>query len=114
MLKKAIFVVSIFWASASISAPFLVSAPIQDLVTHCSYTLDSNAKVDFPVDVSQEGNRCKIDLSDVSPGIHIVKLTFVNTNPLWGRSESEETPPFTFTRPSSTLEMNPSGLVITP
>lgn len=114
-MMKALLLLALFCIPGlSFATPFLVSDPTTQTVTHCGYLLDSATKVDIPVVSVTGGKICKIDLQPVSTGTHSIKLTFVNIDPVWGRSESVETSPFSLTRPSSTVTNTPAGLAIIP
>lgn len=100
--------------SIAIAGPFVVTDPTTQIVTHCGYVLDVDAKVDSPVAVVTGGSMCKIDVSMVAAGSHTIKATFVNIDPVWGRSESVFSVPLTFVRPASTLPNAPTNLMINP
>jgi len=100
--------------SIAIAGPFVTSDPTTQIVTHCGYVLDVEAKVDSPIAVVTGGNICKIDVGAVAAGSHTLKATFVNIDPVWGRSESVFSAPLTFVRPASTLPTAPTTLTIKP
>ena len=109
-MKKLLLV--LFIPSLVNASPYLVSDPTVEEVTHCGYILDSNDKVDSPVEVVTEGKRCHIDLAGLPVGNHTIKATFANIDPVWGRSESAESAPFSLVRPTVELTVTPSGLVL--
>ena len=90
----------------------VVSDPTNQTVTHCGVTLDTNAKVDVPVETVTGGKRCKFDANSVTAGTHVIKMTFINADSVWGRLESVDSAPLTFTRPANPSQ-TPGGLVIT-
>lgn len=92
------------------AAPFVVSDPSTQTVTHCGVVIDTQPKFDVPV----INKACKVDISTVTEGAHTIKATFVNIDPVWGRSESVFSTPLNFVRPSAQLLIAPSNLVITP
>lgn len=112
-MKTTVFLLALLPLSA-LGAPFVVSDSTTQIVTHCGVVLDTAVKVDVPVVTDLTGKLCKYDLTAVSSGVHTLKVTFVNIDPIWGRSESALSIPFTFTRPSPTITVSPAGLVITP
>ena len=94
------------------SAPFIVSDPSTQAVTHCAYVIDANAQVDVAVEAVTGGKRCKIDIGSSLSGVHTLKAKFVNVDPVWGRSESVFSPNFTYTKPGPLTI--PDGLGIIP
>lgn len=94
------------------SAPFIISDPSAQTVTHCAYIVDSNAQVDSTIETVAGGKRCKIDIGASLAGVHTIKAKFVNIDPVWGRVESAFTPNFTYIKPGPLT--TPDGLVITP
>lgn len=114
LLMPILFAFLLLVAVSAQSAPFVVSDSTMQTVTHCGLLLDSAAKLDVPVVTVTDGKICKFDLSAVTAGVHSIKATFVNIDPVWGRSESVASVPFTFTRPASTMGESPAGLVIIP
>ncbi len=92
------------------AAPFVVSDPTTQAVTHCGMTIDTAAKVDSPVETVTGGKRCKYDLALISAGAHTIKATYVNIDSTWGRSESVASVPLNVTRPGPVTA--PAGLVV--
>jgi hypothetical protein len=96
-----------------LATPFVTSDPTTQIVTHCGVLLDSGAKVDIPVTtVNVTSAICKYDIGTVSVGPHTIKVTFVNIDPVWGRSESVTSVPLDFVRPSNAITNPPTGLGI--
>ena len=95
------------------AAPFVVSDPTLQGVTHCGSVLDGGTKVDSLVAVSPLGKSCKIDIGTVGVGNHSIAASFVNIDPIYGRVESAMSAPFDFTVPSKTLNA-PGVLKIAP
>ena len=94
------------------AAPFITSDPTTQTVTHCGAQFDTAPKFDSVV---QSDKSCKIDIpASLAPGVHTVKATYVNIDPVWGRSESVFSAPFTFTKPALSIPAAPAGLGITP
>jgi len=85
------------------AAPFVVSDPTLQGVTHCGSVLDGGVKVDSIVAVSPLGKSCKIDIGTVGVGNHSIAASFVNIDPTYGRVESAMSVPLDFTVPSKTL-----------
>ena len=85
------------------AAPWVVSDPTLQGVTHCGSVLDGGVKVDSMVAVSPLGKSCKIDVGAVGAGNHSIASSFVNIDPVWGRSESVLSAPLDFTVPSKNL-----------
>lgn len=110
---KIALAVLIALPSLSFASPFVVSDATTQKVTHCGVMLDSGAKVDVPV-VSDSPTTaiCKYDIGGVSVGPHTIKTTFINIDPIWGRSESVYSTPLDFVRPGDTVSQPPAGLNI--
>lgn len=97
----------------AMATPFVVSDPTTQKVTHCGIQLDSGAKVEVPVtSVSTTSAICKYDVGGVTIGTHNIKATFINVDPVWGRSESVFSVPLDFVRPNNTIATPPTGLDI--
>jgi len=110
---KRLFLLPFIIAPAMVyAAPFVVSDPSTQTVTHCAYVIDANAQVDSVVETVPEGKRCKIDIGSSLAGVHTLKAKFVNIDPVWGRVESVFSPNFTYTKPG--LLTAPGGLEIIP
>ena len=95
------------------AAPFVVSDPTLQGVTHCGSVLDGGVKVDSVVAVSPLGKSCKIDIGSVGGGNHSIAASFVNIDPVYGRQESVQSAPFVFVVPSGTINA-PGALKIVP
>ena len=95
------------------AAPFVVSDPTIQGVTHCGSVLDGGVKVDSLVAASPLGKSCKIDVGAVGAGNHSITASFVNIDPTYGRVESAMSVPFDFTVPAKTLNA-PGVLKIAP
>jgi len=85
------------------AAPFVVSDPTLQGVTHCGSVLDGGVKVDSLVSVSPLGKSCKIDVGAVGAGNHSITASFVNIDPIYGRQESVQSVPLDFAVPSKSL-----------
>jgi hypothetical protein len=96
------------------AAPFVVSDPTTQSVTHCVLLLNSKPAVDSPLEVTTGGKRCKVDVSTAAIGVNSLRLRFASIDPIWGRVESADSTPFTFTRPGSENLSVPDGLGLTP
>jgi len=92
------------------AAPFIVSDPTTQTVTGCGVQIDTAAKYDTTV----VNKACHIDISKVAVGPHIIKATFFNVDPVWGRSESVFSAPLTFIRPVAAILTAPLGIALTP
>jgi hypothetical protein len=110
-MKKLFLLIGLLYPLFVSASPFIVSDDTAQDVTHCGVFIDSDPKIDIPV---TDTKSCKYDINYVSVGAHTIKFTYVKIDPIWGRSESVESAPFTFTRPSQTIEVSPSGLLIAP
>lgn len=77
------------------AAPFLVSDPTTQEVSHCGLLLDDLPKTTSVVEVVEGGKRCKIDIASVGAGVHTAKATFINST--WG-VESQPSVALTFTK----------------
>ena len=95
------------------AAPWVVSDPTLQGVTHCGSVLDGGVKVDSLVAASPLGKSCKIDIGAVGVGNHSIAASFVNMDPVYGRSESVMSAPLDFTVPAKTLNA-PGVLKIAP
>jgi hypothetical protein len=109
---KKILGIFLFLLSLTVQGANVISDATTQAVTHCGVTLDTSAKVDVPVEVVSGGKRCKYDANSVTAGTHVIKMTYVNIDPTWGRLESVDSAPLTFTRPANPSQ-TPGGLVIT-
>jgi len=111
-MKKILFLILIVGAISANAAPFVVSDPTAQTVTHCGVKIDSLTAVDSPVASDTTGKYCKYDLSGLAAGTHIIKATYVNIDPTWGRIESIFSSPLSLTKPE--VQIAPSGLVLKP
>jgi hypothetical protein len=96
------------------AAPFVVSSPSTQTVTHCTLLLDAAPGVDVPVASDTTGKYCKFDMASLPTGDHTLTAKFVNIDPIWGRSESVTAVPLLFTRPAARLTTAPTGLLLAP
>jgi hypothetical protein len=114
-MKHVLLLVTGLYAlcSIAIASPFVTSDPTTQKVTHCGILLDSGAKVDVPVTTTNATSAvCKYDISLVTVGPHTIKATFVNIDPIWGRSESVTSAPLDFVRPDNAITNPPTNLGI--
>ena len=97
------------------SAPFVTSDATTQKVTHCGFVLDNGTKIDVPViTVTPTTAKCSYDVGAVSIGTHTIKATYVNIDPLWGKSESASfSLPLNFERPNKEISNAPTGLDVT-
>lgn len=98
---KILTAIAILWLVLRLSeagaAPFIVSDPSPDTaVTLCPYSIDGAAFVDSATDSARA---CKIDMVSVAAGPHTIRARFAKVDPVWGRLDSVDSPPFSFTRP---------------
>ena len=114
VISVVLWIIIVLILSVAYSSPYAVSDPTPQVVKSCGIQLDSNVKMDVDVEVVTGGKRCKYDLTTVSAGQHTIKATFVNIDPMWGRSESVFSAPLTFTRPVASVPVAPTGIVLTP
>jgi len=89
--------------SLAVAAPFVVSDPTLQGVTHCGSVLDGGTKVDSLVAVSPLGKSCKIDVGSAATGNHSITASFINIDPTYGRVESAMSAPLDFTVPGKSL-----------
>lgn len=93
------------------AAPFITSDATTQKVTHCGIVLNNGTKIEVPVvSVSATSAICKYDVGGVAVGPHTIKATFINIDPVWGRSESVFSTPLDFERPAQVIPTSPSGL----
>ena|SRR3990167_2357368 len=112
-MKKFILAMVLSGMSATVlSAPFVVSDPLDPAATHCGVLMDAAAKVVIPVTPDAGGNICKFDLAGISNGSHTVKMTAIANDPVWGSQESAESVPLSFVRPAAPSV--PGGLGLQP
>ena len=102
-----------FFIGLAVAAPFVVSDPTLQGVTHCGSVLDGGVKVDSIVAVSPLGKSCKIDIGTAGVGTHSIAASFVNIDPIYGRVESAMSVPFVFVVPSGTINA-PGALKLVP
>lgn len=106
MIKILLFFV--FSTALAQAAPFIRSDATAQAVTHCGYLLDTLPKVDMPVATEAAGKYCLFDIGTLPAGAHTVRATFVNIDPIWGRSESVNSVPLGVTKPAQPVA--PTGL----
>lgn len=112
-MKRLLLAAMLLLPSLVVASPFVVSDPTTQTVTHCGILLDSGVKVDIPVTtVNATSAICKYDIGGVSVGPHAIKATFINIDPVWGRSESVTSVPLDFVRPGNVITNPPVGLGI--
>ena len=109
---KKLFLIAILMAAPYVSAaPFITSDATTQKVTHCGIVLNNGTKIEVPVvSVSATSAICKYDVGGVAVGPHTIKATFINIDPVWGRSESVFSTPLDFERPAQVIPTSPSGL----
>lgn len=105
--------IAILWLlpGLAIASPFVVSDvyPTGQLQpTDCGVFLDNNAKVEIPITVDANGVYCKYDIGGVTVGKHIIKMTHIRIDTLWGSTESIQSLPLSFEKPGELTA--PSGL----
>jgi hypothetical protein len=91
-------------SSAALSAPFIVSDPLDSRATHCGFQVDDAARKDVPVATTGTTNTskiCRYDAASLTDGPHTITATAVAIDPTWGRLESAPSAPFALTKPAS-------------
>ena len=111
-MKKILALVLTLLSPMALSAPFVVSDPLDPRATHCGILMDVAPKVVIPVVAEAGGNICKFDLAGISNGSHTVKMTAIANDPIWGSQESAESVPLSFVRPAAPSV--PAGLGLQP
>jgi hypothetical protein len=99
-------------SSAALSAPYVVSGPLDPRATHCGWKLDAGARTDVVVHTVADNKVCRLDLAGLPVGSHTVSATAVAIDPIWGRMESVPSANFTFAVPG--LPSAPIGLGLKP
>lgn len=99
-------------AGTTLAAPFVVSDPLDSRATHCGFAVDGGARADVPVALSGANKICKVDLSALAVGTHVLNATAVAVDATWGRLESPPSANFTFAVPS--VPSAPGGLRLIP
>jgi hypothetical protein len=110
-LMAAVVVAACFVAVAQ-AAPFVVSDPVDVMVTHCGFKLDAAARTDVAVALSGTDKICKLDLAGLAAGSHTLTATAVDIDPVWGRRESVPSANFMVVVPTNPIA--PSGLKLQP
>src|SRR3990167_7583887 len=111
-MRKLLLLVLTLLSTLAISAPFVVSDPLDPRATHCGILMGAAPKVVIPVVAEAGGNICKFDLAGISNGSHTVKMTAIANDPIWGSQESAESVPLSFVRPVAPSV--PGGLGLQP
>jgi len=112
-MKNFILASILIIPTSVLATPYVQSDPTTQIVTHCGILLDNGTKVDVPVvTVNATSAICKYDIGGVAVGPHTIKATFVNIDPVWGRSESVYSVPLDFVRPGNAITNPPAGLGI--
>lgn len=111
---RRILVAAVLLAATSVvlASPFVVSDPVDPVVTHCGVLLDTQAKVVIPVTVESGQKICKYDLAGIARGSHVVRMTAIMNDPIWGSQESAQSDPLSFVAPSAPNV--PAGLELQP
>ena len=111
-MKKILALVLTLLSPMALSAPFVVSDPLDPRATNCGVFLDAAAKVTIPVTADGTDKVCKYDISGVSVGSHTIRMTAIANDPVWGSQESAESVPLSFVRPAAPSV--PAGLGLQP
>jgi len=110
--RKILLLVLMLLSPVALSAPFVVSDPLDPTVTHCGILMDAAAKVVIPVVPDVGGNICQYDLAGISNGSHTVRATAIAADPVFGDQESAESLPLSFVKPGQPGA--PGGLKLRP
>ena len=111
-MRTSLLVVLMGFSATALSAPFVVSDPVDPAATHCGVFMDSQPKATVTVTPDTGGNICKFDLAGIASGSHTVQMTAIINDPLWGVQESPKSSPLTFARPG--VPATPAGPRLTP
>lgn len=111
-MRKILLLVLMLLSSAAMSAPFVVSDPLDPRATNCGVFLDAAAKVTITVTADGTDKICKYDVSGVSVGSHTIRMTAIANDPIWGSQESVQSAPLSFVRPAGVSA--PAGLGLQP
>ena len=112
-MKRLVLAMAVMSMSTwAMSAPFVVSDPLDPRATHCGVFVDAAAKVTIPVAVEGTDKICKHDISAVSVGSHTIRMTTIANDPVWGSQESVQSAPLSFVRPAGVIA--PVGLELQP
>ena len=111
-MRSFIALALIAFASQAMTAPFVVSDPVDPTATHCGFKMDTAARADVPVATSGTNKICRLDLAGVAVGSHTVTATVVVVDTIWGRRESPASANFTFA--VSAMPPGPGGLKLVP
>lgn len=111
-MRKILLVVLMGFSATALSAPFVVSDPVDPAATHCGVFMDAQAKVTVQVTPDVAGKICKFDLAGIANGPHTVQMTAIINDPVWGVQESPKSLPLTFARPAAPVA--PVGQRLTP
>ena len=111
-MRKILALVLTLMSTSALSAPFVVSDPLDPRATNCGILMDAAPKVVIPVVAEAGGNICKFDLAGISNGSHTVKMTAIANDPIWGSQESVQSSPLSFVRPAGVSA--PAGLELQP
>jgi hypothetical protein len=109
---RLLLVALLAFSAPAFGAPFVVTDPVDPLTTHCGVFLDTNAKVTVPVAVEGTAKICKFDLATIPNGSHVVKMTAIGNDPIWGALESPQSLPLAFVRPAAPAI--PAGVRLAP
>lgn len=98
------------WIGPAFAAPFAISDAVDNVATHCGIYMDGNPKVVIPVTAVGPGKICKYDVGHVDVGGHVITMTAIAQDPVWGDVESPQSVPFTFVRPGGVTQPSIVGL----
>ena len=81
----------------------VITDPVDNRTTHCGVFLDGDPKIVVPVTAAGVGKICKYDVSGVDVGTHIISMTAIVVDPVWGDGESPQSVPLSFVRPDNAV-----------
>ena len=90
-VNKIIVAIALITASMSVSAISVVTQPTRQPITSCAVKVDDYAKT-YIVSASESRvygyKQCNISLTEIPTGHHVVKVAFIEDNPIFGRVNS--------------------------
>lgn len=110
---KYLILILLAVSAHAISAPFVVSDPLDARCTHYGIYIDAVPKQVFPAFVEGTNKIVHYDLVGIAVGTHTVRATCIAQDPVWGDQESPQSLPLQFAKPSSST-VAPVGIRVVP
>ena len=114
-MKRSILLFTLLVAIPSmvLSAPFIVSDPVDPRGTQCKLWVSGGVVATVPVFDQGDGTKiCKFDLAQVAPGTYTVTISLVGDDSVLGTVESAQSLPLIFTLPLPAVPVAPVGLKV--